>query len=123
MTKVGNTRFFHLNTDDLHKLHRLVQRYPVLLAIGLCFSLARKNDRHQHTVQRLVEILAGEGWEHSEKEIRDALKALTEVFPQMGKLILGRRGHPTRMTWEVNIPALGLSLAKAEEDQNLNTLN
>ena len=84
-------------------------------AIGLCFSLARKNDRHQHTAQACRNL--GRRRVDDSKQIRDALKALTEVFLKWATYL---NTGPTRMTWEVNIPAL---LAKAEEDQNLNTLN
>ncbi len=67
----------------------------------------RKNNSSMTTVDRLQAALRSEGHDLGRGEILEVLKALAAAGS--GVFVIGRKGHPSRFEWSVNLVDLGRS--------------
>jgi len=71
----------------------------------LNYFAGRKNNKAETTVDRLHAVLVSEGHTLTRGELIDALRQMAAL--QCGEFKAGRKGHPTRMVWNVGIVSLG----------------
>ncbi|MGI8486126.1 MAG: hypothetical protein ACR2OU_17940, partial [Thermomicrobiales bacterium] len=93
----------HLDTAAVQKLYSI---NPTARA-ALDHFAQRKNNSTRTTVDRLQAALRAEGHDIGRGEILEFLKALATAG--CGVFVIGRKGHPSRFEWSVNLVDLGRS--------------
>lgn len=90
-----------LNMEGLRELYKVDRT-----AQALFDNLARRvNNSREQNVDQLERSLAKDGVEASRRDITHVLKQLQQAG--CGEYIVGRKGHPSRFRWDVEMVAVG----------------
>ena len=80
----------------------------------LDYFAGRTNASRKTTLNRLLAALQADGAEVTRADVREVLKSLEQLG--CGRFVVGRKGHPSRFVWEVNLVHVG-QVANGERDQ------
>ena len=101
----------NVTTLDSEQLRHLYSGDPTAKMLLDHFA-ARQRDRTENTLDRLYEVLVGEGKPVARADLVRVLRALQGLGA--GLFILGRKGHPSRFRWIVSSVQLGKAAAGEE---------
>lgn len=96
------------DSNNLQNIRRLYSENATAKAAFDYFASCERN-RRTTTVDRLFEVLQARGNGMSYGEVRNFLMELARLG--CGKYIIGRRGRPSRIEWNVGLVSLGQAAA------------
>jgi hypothetical protein len=101
-----------LRTIDMDQLRLLYKTNPIAKAL-LDYWAGRKYNQTQSAANRLLPLLDKLGVSGTYRQVVDFLKSLEQVG--CGRFLRGRKGHPTRLEWQVGMQSVGRAAAGKEE--------
>ncbi|MCC9654636.1 hypothetical protein [Rhodopirellula halodulae] len=76
----------------------------------------REKDSKETKLERLEDLIRGEGGNPSRVDIVSLMKGLQEA--NCGRFVVGRRGSPSRFEWSVSLRSVGLAATSGSDEVN-----